>query len=198
MNMNKVSNTASNRTAGIGQRIPIRQPGSYYSEKYIYDSTNFRRLDDDSLIWGSKISLNTLLVKPKPCEYPKDDPTSTTIEEKEKYDKYLTLLSDYNHLKDENEKLKLLAYKSHNDLKEESAYEISRASMEKDSLLILMELRENKKLNYTELQDRVTQPENLFLRLSDLFHIGFISFNEEKNGFSITSAGSDYLEKRRL
>jgi hypothetical protein len=125
-----------------------------------------------------------------------------TVEIKEKYDKlydkYLKLISEINQLKDENQKLKLLAYKSYDDLKEESAYEISRATMEKDSLLILMELRKNRNLNYVELQDRITRPGNLFPRLSELFHINFITPGEKNGDFSITSSGIEFLEKRGL
>ena len=35
--------------------------------------------------------------------------------------------------------------------------------MEKDSLLILMELRENKKLSYLRIQEKIRVPENLYL-----------------------------------
>lgn len=112
--------------------------------------------------------------------------------------KYLNLVSEMNDLKNENEKLKLPAYKSYNDLKEEINYEISRTTMERDSLLILMELRENKKLKFIELSDKVTQSGNLFLRLSDLSKVNFVTLDEETGDFSITPKGVDFLEKRGL
>ena len=134
--------------------------------------------------------------------YPEDVNNTNPIEFREKYnklhDKHLELISEINRLKNENEKLKLLAYKSYDDLKEESAYEISRVTMEKDSLLILMELRENKKLNYLELQDRITCPGDLFPRLSELFNINFIILNEKSSDFSITPKGIEFLVKRGL
>jgi len=121
---------------------------------------------------------------------------------KEKYNNlsnsYMELTAETNNLKNENEKLKLLAYKSYDDLKKEMDYEISRATMEKDSLLILMELRENRKLNYLELEDRVTQPIKLFLRLSALFNVNFVALNEKTGYFSITSEGVGFLRKRGL
>ena len=117
------------------------------------------------------------------------------------FDKYISLLSRVNGLKDENEKLKLQAYKSYKDLEEEISYEISSVTMEKDSLLILMELRENKKLKYVELKDKITAPEKLFTRLADLCRINFVVI-DEKNGenenFYITPKCIEFLKKRGI
>jgi hypothetical protein len=134
----------------------------------------FKKKPDALLLNDESKTLNTYTGErfeepPNEARYPMDANDTDTIEIKEKYDKlydkYLKLISEINQLKNENQKLKLMAYKSYDDLKEESAYEISRATMEKDSLLILMELRKNQKFNYVELRDRITRPENLFPRL---------------------------------
>ena len=112
--------------------------------------------------------------------------------------KYLKLLSEMTQLKNENEELKLFAYKSYKDIREERDYEISKASMNKDSLLILMELRENQRLNYLELIQRVTLPEELFLRLAELVNVNFVSIKEKNGYFSITPGGIAFLENRGL
>jgi len=125
---------------------------------------------------------------------------SKTIKKKyeELYKKYLDLLSENSRLNTENEKLKLLAHKSYLDLKEEIDYEISSTTMHTDSLLVLMELRENRRLNYLELIDRVTLPGQLFLRLAELTNINYITVDKETGYFSITAVGNAFLKNREL
>lgn len=206
MDVNEIKNGLKYRKPKSAKNInPL--PFSIIQRRY-----SNQRISDVRFVFFKEKS-NTLLLNddPKALEThitrrsdgdPIDTNDTGTIEIKEKYnklyDKYLKLIYEINNLKNENEKLKLLAYKSYNDLKEEMAYEISRAAMDKDSLLILMELRENKKLNYVELQDRITWPENLFPRLLDLFSINFIKQDEKSGDFSITFSGIEFLEKRGL
>jgi hypothetical protein len=212
MNVNEIKNGLICRKPNSAKNInplPFSILQRRYSNQRISDVrfVFFKEKSDTLLLSNEPKTVETHITKrsdgdPIEPRYPIDANDTGTIEIKKKYnklyDKYLKLIYEINNLKNENEKLKLLAYKSYNDLKEEMAYEISRAAMDKDSLLILMELRENKKLNYVELQDRITRPEDLFPRLLDLFCINFIKQDEKSDDFSITFRGIEFLEKRGL
>jgi len=179
------------------------------SSKPIFNtySINFNAYKNDTFHFNSLEYLeeekkNIKTKHPAPTTVGTDSKVDEAVRLKEEYDnlfdKYLNLISERDNLKNENEKLKLLAYKSYDDIKEELDYEISRATEQSDSLLILMELRENKKLTYMELKDKVTLPGSLFIRLSELFNVNLAAVDEKTGEFFITRKGVEFLEKRGL
>jgi tRNA splicing endonuclease len=119
---------------------------------------------------------------------------------KEKYqeleEKYFELKRERDDLKEKNLTLEKLAYKTGEQIQEEIQLDIYEATSHKDSLLTMMELRENKGLSYEELKERVTEPNSLYLHLAGLRSVGFIK--EEKGKFYSKPRSDEFLSKRNL
>lgn len=109
---------------------------------------------------------------------------------------YNKLESAYKSLQDENQRLTKLAFKTFEQINEEGLFEIYKATDHTDALLILMELRENDKLDYDQIKDRIGKSNRSYLYLASLVNINFIG---ENNGyFYLQDAGRKFLNDRGL